>query len=282
MPAHLTSNTYGKSDVRLTKVVRYGSCHALLEFSVDVRLSGTFERSYTYGDNSSIIATDSMKNTVYVLAKENDFTSAEQFAVILAEHFPRTYPQVLSSFVEIRQNNWARIPVDGKPHEHAFVNGGTDHNTASASATRGKPTAISGGIDGLLVLKTTNSAFKGFVTDRYRTLKDADDRIFATRITATWDFDRPDVDFVAVDSRIRAALLQTFATHKSMAVQETMFEMGKAALEVAPEVRKISLQLPNKHRIPINLQPFGLENHNEIFVWTDEPFGDISAVVERE
>jgi urate oxidase len=282
MTGKLAAHTYGKCDVRLTKVVRNGPRHELLEFSVDIHLGGDFARSYTHGDNATIIATDSMKNTVYVLAKENDFACAEQFAILLAEHFPKTYAQVKSTFVEVRQNNWARIPVDGKPHDHAFVSGGADLHSATAMSVKGNPTAVSGGIADLLVLKTTNSAFKNFVTDRYRTLKDADDRIFATKITSDWDYISRDVDFVTAHERIRTAMLDTFATHKSFAVQQTMFEMGKAALAAAPEISRIDLQLPNKHRIPVNLAPFGLDNHNEIFVWTDEPFGNITATVERE
>ena len=131
------------------------------------------------------------------------------------------------------------------------------------------------------MLKTTNSAFKGFVTDRYRTLKDTDDRIFATSVTSTWDYTSAAAGFVPAHEKIRAALLDIFAAHMSYAVQETMHEMGKAALAAVPEIRNIRLRLPNKHRIPFNLQPFGLENNNEIFVWTDEPFGDISATLER-
>jgi urate oxidase len=282
MSAKLSANSYGKSDVRLTKVVRSGPRHELLEFSVDIQLTGDFGRSYTHGDNSQIIATDSMKNTVYVVASENRFDSAEAFAVLLAEHFPRTYPQVQLAKVDVRQVNWQRIPVEGKPHDHAFVFGGADLHTASALSQRGGKTTVSGGIAELAVAKTTRSAFKGFVTDRYRTLKDADDRIFGTAVTAGWEYASSAVDFVASHEKVKTALLRVFATHMSYAVQETMFEMGKAALAATADITNIHLRLPNKHRIPVNLQPFGLENNNEIFVWTDEPFGDISAFVERD
>jgi urate oxidase len=283
MSANLTANHYGKSDVRLTKVVRRGARHELFEFSVDIDLTGDFAASYTAGDNRKIVATDSMKNTVYVLAKENDFASAEAFAILLAEHFPRTYEQVAGTSITVRQTSWSRIALDGKPHDHAFFSGGNELHTAKAAvAARGQAPVVTGGITDLLVLKTTNSAFKDFVTDRYRTLKDADDRIFATSVTATWDYIDSKADFVTAHERLRSAMLRVFATHMSYAVQETMYEMGKAALDAAPEIKRIVLRLPNKHRIPFNLQPFGLENKNEIFVWTDEPFGDISATIERQ
>ncbi len=282
MSAKLTGNTYGKSDVRLTKVVRRGAHHELTEFSVDMLLSGDFAASYTAGDNANLVATDSMKNTVYVLAKEHDFAGPEAFAVLLAEHFTGTYGQVVSSFVEVRQSAWGRIDVGGRPHDHAFVNSGRELHTATAMSVGGHPTAVTGGVTDLLVLKTGNSSFKGFVTDRYRTLPDADDRIFATSVTATWDFAEKAADYVAAYEAARTAVLATFATHVSLAVQQTMFEMGRAVLAAVPEVRRVSLRLPNKHRIPVNLKPFGLENGNDIFVWTDEPFGDITADVERD
>jgi urate oxidase len=278
----LSANSYGKSDVRLTKVIRNGSRHDLLEFSVDIQLTGDFASSYRLGDNAKIIATDSMTNTVYVLAKERDFNSPEEFAVILAEHFTQTYEQVTTSTVCARQTTWNRVLVDNKPHDHAFVSGGGELQTASAKSTRGGQTTVTGGIADLLVLKTTNSAFKGFVADRYRTLKDADDRIFATSVTAAWDYAKFRKPFSSAHQPIRKAMLDVFATHMSFAVQETMYEMGKAALAAAPEISRITLRLPNKHRIPVNLQPFGLENNNEIFVWTDEPYGDIRATIERE
>jgi urate oxidase len=281
MPVDLSSNSYGKSEVRLTKVVRRGARHHLMELSIDIELRGDFAESFLHGDNSKIIATDSMKNTVYVLAREREFQSPEELALILAKHFPQTYPQVTACVVKARQTRWSRIAVEGKPHDHAFVSAGSELITAEAAATRDKETILRGGLSDLLVLKTTQSAFKGFVSDRFCTLKDADDRIFATSITATWDFQAHSADFVSVSERVRGALLDVFATQMSFAVQETMYQMGEAALAVAPEISRIALRLPNKHRIPVNLQPFELTNENEIFVWTDEPFGDISATIAR-
>ncbi len=283
MPAKLAENSYGKSDVRVTKVIRNGPRHEIFEFSVDILLTGDFAASYTHGDNRKIIATDSMKNTVYVLAKEKQFTSAERFAILLAEHLPRLYPQVKSAKAQVRQSAWSRIEVDGKPHDHAFVSAGSEIHVATATCTAdGVQPTISGGIRDLLVLKTTASAFKDFVTDRYRTLKDTDDRIFATSVTAEWDYENTAVDFVSAHEKIHTALLDAFATHMSHAVQQTMYQMGNAALAACPQITGIHLLCPNKHRIPVNLQPFGLENQNEIFVWTDEPFGNITATIKRD
>jgi urate oxidase len=218
---------------------------------------------------------------VYVLAKENDFSTPEQFAILLSRHFCGTYGQVKRSSVNVRQTAWNRISVGGKPHDHAFIGGGSHLMTAVAESTR-DVTTITGGVVDLMVLKTTRSAFKGFVTDKYRTLGDADDRILATQIAAAWAITDPAADFAAVRRRVMTAMLDVFATTMSHAVQQTMYDMGRAALAAAPEISRVDLELPNKHRIPVNLKPFGLENKNEIFVWTDEPFGNIFASIARD
>ncbi len=282
MATKLSGNYYGKSDVRLTKLVRKGKTHHLAEYSVTVSLTGDFAASFLLGDNRKVIATDSIRNTVYVVAKENQFSTAEEFAVLLANHFPNTYKQVKSATVEIEEARWKRIKVKGKPHAHSFVNAGSELHTASVVvAKKGKAPVITGGVKNLQVIKTTNSAWKDFLADRYRTLKDASDRIFGTSVTATWEYASGKVDFAQTNETIRAALLETFATHNSLGVQQTMYEMGRVALQAVPEIKNIFLRMPNKHRIPFNLEPFGLKNENDIFVWTDEPYGDISAFIER-
>ncbi|HUJ73968.1 MAG TPA: hypothetical protein VL359_03880 [bacterium] len=49
-----------------------------------------------------------------------------------------------------------------------------------------------------------------------------------------------------------------------------------------PEVSEVSIRMPNRHRLPVNLQPFGLDNPNEIFVATSEPYGLIHGTIARE
>jgi len=277
----LQHNSYGKSSVRLTKVIRTPQRHELMEMSVDLLLEGNFAESYLTGDNRKLIATDSMKNTVYVLAKENEFTSIEDFAHLICRHFCKTYPQVESAEATIAQTRWERIELDGKKHPHAFVGGDSEKRTCSVKIGKQGATAT-GGISGLEVLKTTDSEFSDFVTDRYRTLKDAKDRIFATSVEATWTYGQGASDFNGCYAAIRAALLATFAAHYSLSVQQTLLAMGEAALAACAEVRDIELKMPNQHRIPFNLEPFGLKNSNEIFVPTDEPFGMITGTVARK
>ncbi len=273
----LKENSYGKSSVRLTKVVRHGSHHELIEISVDIRLHGDFVASYATGDNSKIIATDSMKNTVYVLAKERSFASIEEFAAQLARHFLQTYNQVRQAEVSINQASWQRLAH----HSHAFIDGGTERRICRADLA-GEELELTGGVSELRFLKTTGSEFCGFVTDRYRTLQDATDRIFATSVEAVWTYASEVADFNGTFIAARSALVQTMADHHSLAVQQTLLAMGNAALKACPILRSIRLTMPNLHRIPVNLQPFGLENRNEIFVPFDEPYGVISGFIERE
>ncbi len=283
MSVMLCHNSYGKSGVRLTKVIRNGPIHELFEIDAEIQLSGDFIEAYTRGDNRNVIATDSIKNTVYVLAKESTFNSVEQFALILVQHFIKTYPQVSRATVILKQSAWNRIVVDGKSHEHAFTSAGTQQRVAKAVMARTDTQPwLDGGIRNLLVLKTTASEWADFVDDRYRTLKDTSDRIVATRVDADWTYTRLDADFNAADHAITNAILNTFATRHSLGVQQTLMDMGNAALSACDLIQSIHFELPNMHRIPMNLEPFGLKFENDIFVATDEPYGLIKGTIVRE
>jgi urate oxidase len=283
MSAVLRDNSYGKSRVRLTKVVRNGPRHDLFEIDADVQLEGEFAAAYTAGDNRAVIATDSIKNTVYALAKENAFDSVEQFALILVRHFVATYSQVSKATVELTQSSWRRIEIDGRPHDHAFTGAGPQRRYGKAVLARGDAgPRLTGGVRDLLVLKTTASEWRDFVDDRYRTLRDTRDRILATKIDADWTYNTTSADFVAAAAAIDAAILTTFATRHSLGVQQTLFDMGEAALAACPAIDALSFALPNQHRIPFNLEPFGLKFENDIFVATDEPYGLITGTVERK
>lgn len=283
MSAKLTKDFYGKSGVRLTKVSRRADgTHHLVELDVSIALEGDFTHTYTVGDNTGIVATDSMKNTVYVLAKNHPIDTPESYAIALAEHFASTYPQASAASATIAQSSWHRIESDGKPHPYAFVSGGNEQHTVVAHFEKKSNTwKIEGGLRDLLVLKTTDSAFKGYVRDKFTTLKETDDRIFATSVTATWQYNDRSADFAKAHETIRTALLSVFSTHMSYSVQQTLHAMGEAALEKCPAIKNIGIRMPNKHRLLINLEPFGLKNDNEIFVWTDEPYGDIYGFLER-
>ena len=281
MPAVLTQHSYGKSRVRLTRVTRLPDRHEIRELTVDIRLEGDFDASYTLGDNSRIIATDTMKNVVYALAQGRPAEAIEDFGAVLAGHFVEGFPHVRSATVGLAEHPWRRISVDGVDHPHAFVGGDGERRTATITRGLDGP-KVESGLGGLMVLKTTGSGFSGFLRDRHTTLPETTDRIFATEIRSRWTY-APGaiVRWDETHSRVRRALLETFAVHESLAVQQTLHAMGEAALDACAEIEEITLTLPNQHRILVDLERFGQSNANEIFVATDEPFGLITGTLRR-
>lgn len=280
MSSILSHNAYGKSGVRLTKVTRHPDRHDFKEITVNIQLEGDFAESYTDGDNSRVVATDSMRNTVYVLASEHPVEDIESFGLVLAKHFLDKYEQVSSSAVHISESLWHRINVGGKAHPHSFVSAGNEKRTATVYADRDL-VEVESGIENLVVAKTTDSKFSGFVRDEFTTLADADDRIFATAMEITWIYLSPPADFNKAYDLIRQTALKVFATHMSLAVQQTLNEIGEAVLKAVPEVAEITIAMPNQHRLTFNLEPLGKKNKNEIFYPVDEPFGLITGTLKR-
>jgi urate oxidase len=282
--AVLKHNAYGKGQVRLTKVTRGGNGrHELHEMAVEVRLEGDFARCYTEGDNGQIIPTDTMKNTVYALARNHTMAGIEAFAKLLAGHFINTFSHVSVATITIHETPWQRITIGGRPHDHAFVGGSSERRTCAVTHARaGGRVSVHAGIHDLLVLKTTKSGFVGFIKDKYTTLRETTDRIFATSVTADWTYANADADeWNAYHDAVRSTFLRVFAEHDSLAVQQTLYAMGEAALDACSAIEEIAITMPNQHRLLVNLQPFGMENPNEIFVPTDEPYGIISGTIAR-
>jgi urate oxidase len=279
--AVLTHHSYGKSRIRLTKVIRRGDRHDVRELSIDIALEGDFERSYTSGDNRMIIPTDTMKNVVLALAKEHPLESIEDFGSSIAGHFLAQYTHVSGTVVRIDEQPLERIREAGREHPHAFF--GTRSERRKTTITRSRDgLLVESGLGDLFLLKSTGSAFCGFLTDRHTTLKDAPDRILATMLEARWLYGAQTADWNASYTRIRQALLETFANHNSLSVQQTLYAMGETALRSIPEIEKITLTMPNKHRILADLKPFGLDNPNEIFIATDEPYGSVTGTLSRQ
>ena len=285
MSVRLVQQTYGKHRVRISKIKRPRVSppgeerHELVEITVDVELQGSFDTAYTDGDNSSIIATDTCRNTIYVLAKDDPLDSIEAFGVTVANHFLRQYAHVARVTIGLSERKWHRL-LDCP---HGFLGTDSETPTAVVTATRDIDfvTVARGGLENLMIAKTTQSGFASFHRDEYRTLSDTDDRILATSMKASWTY-HPQTDaFINCREQIRSALLSTFINHYSRSVQETLYKMAQAALAATESISAITLTMPNKHHIPFNLAPFNRTNDNEIFVVTDEPFGFISATVER-
>jgi len=273
MTAALTWNRYGKSSIRLVKVRRSADPHDVIDLTIDVALEGAFEKVYTDGDNRGCLATDTMKNTVYAFAKVEPLDHVESFAVKLAEHFSEK-PGVSLVRIAIDEHPWTRL------HPHAFARAGDEVWTTVVTSVD-DAASITSGLRGLVVLKTTDSAFSGFPRDQFTTLPETRDRILATSITAAWTYADGFEDF-AQRTAVRAALLETFAGHKSESVQQTLYAMGEAALAACRGVMDVQLSLPNRHHLLVDLSPFGLDNRNEIFVATEQPYGLIEARISRQ
>ncbi len=279
--ARLGKNRYGKSRVRLSRITRLADRHLFNEWTVHLLLEGHFDRSYTDADNSTVLPTDTMKNTVYCVARGSKAETIEAFAMELGDYLLEHHEQIAIVSIRVEEKAWERLAVDGTPEAATFKLGGPELQTAHAERARGGEWKIASGVHGLTILKTAKSAFTGYVQDRLTTLKPATDRILGTCATVEWEFASAKPDFAQVRGRVVAALIKMFASHNSMSVQHTLFDMGKAALEAAPEIARIHLSLPNLHHLLADLKPFGLENPNHIFVPIDEPHGTIEATVER-
>jgi urate oxidase len=280
MTVRLVWNGYGKAAVRLVKVDRASPRHELHDLTVEVQLQGRFGPAHVTGDNAQVLPTDTMKNTVYALAREGPVTPPEAFGARLARHFLGACSAAERAVVTVQVHRWERVSVAGAAAEHGFARGSAERRLATVTAL-GSGTEVEAGLDRLGLLKTTGSAFSGFLRDRYTTLKDADDRIMATDVEARWKYSRPPGDYDAVWETVRTALIETFARHQSASVQHTLYAMGEAALAASAEMGEIHLVLPNRHHLLVDLAPLGLDNPNEIFAATAEPYGRIEAVIAR-
>ena len=276
----LAQSAYGKSRVRLVQVRRRGDRHDLHDLTVAIQFKGHYDEAYTDGDNSAVLPTDTMKNTVYALAAREPVGDPERLGLALAHRFLDRNARLVRARIDLTEHLWRRIPRGEREHDHAFVRTGPETRTATVQSHR-RRTIVGAGIADLLVLKTAGSAFDNFMQDEYTTLPPTRDRIMATSLTATWRYRDAELDFTPAWNAVRRMLLDVFAEHQSESVQHTLYAMGRAVLDSIDAVTAIRLVMPNKHHIPFDLSRFGLTNRNEIFVPTDEPYGLIEATLRR-
>jgi urate oxidase len=272
----LSDHRYGKSEVRVVKVERGAERHALRDLTVQVMLEGEYEAVHTAGDNTGLVATDTMRNVVYALAAERTLASLPDFARALVEHFLE-HARVTGALARVSEHPWQRLPGD-QPNAWQRGAGGT-----RIEEVRADPGGMghSAGIEDLLVLRSSGSAFEGFDRDRYTTLAETDDRILATAVAARWEYEEGAGDLEATWGTVRDRLLEAFTDHHSPSVQFTLNRMGEAVLEAHPEIERIRLSLPNRHHLPFDVSRFGVEDRGEVFHATTEPYGLIEATIER-
>ncbi len=271
----LGENRYGKAETRLVRVSRDGETHTLADFNVSVALSGDLAATHLTGDNSGVLPTDTMKNTVYAFAKEHGVGEPEEFALRLAHHFVDTQTQIRAARVGIESFRWARLGP------HSFQRQG-DHTRTTEVTVTVEQTQVVSGITGLVVMNSTGSEFHGFPRDRYTTLPETTDRILATAVDARWRHLRDDADWARSYDGAVDALLKAFVSTHSLSLQQTLYAMGSQVLHDQAEIAEIRLALPNKHHYLVDLSPFDLTNDNEVFLAGDRPYGLIEGTVTRD
>ena len=278
--ATLSRTSYGKSRIRLVQVARRGDRHVLRDLTVAVAFEGDYDTSYTDGDNADVLPTDTMKNTVYALAAREGVGEPEAFGMVLGRHFIGRIPQLARVTIDVVDHAWGRISVGDREHGQAFVRRGPENRTARVVTDR-RGSAITAGLADLVIMKTSRSAFAGFPRDEFTTLPETSDRLLATALTTSWTYADSEVELAATFRSVRTTLLEAFAQHDSLSVQHTLHAMGQLVLDTIDAVSSISLEMPNRHHLPIDLTKFGMENRNEIFVATEEPHGLIKATLSR-
>ena len=284
MDVTLGHNQYGKAETRVVRVYRDSDPHEIRDYNVSVALSGDFADIHLEGDNSKCLTTDATKNTVNAFAREHgdEARQPESFALALASHFVEDVEPVGRARVRVEMYPWNRLSHGGAPHPHAFVRDGGHVRTATVTYQGGRAWVVSG-VKDMVVLKTTDSEFFGFLHDRYTTLADTHDRVMATSVTAQWWHTGTDgVDWDTSFDTAVATMSDVFAGHHSLALQQTMYEMGKAMIVAEPGIGEVRFSLPNKHHFVVDLSPYGLANPQEVFHADDRPYGYIEGTIRRD
>lgn len=280
----LGDHQYGKAENRIVRIVRDSARHEIRDLNVSTCLRGAFDDAHLTGDQAAVLPTDTQKQTAYAYAKTVGLASVERYALALARHFVEDVVPVSGARVEVEEFAWQRVSLGGTEHDHTWVRSGQEVRTTAVTVQE-DATWITGGLKDLTVLKSTGSEFHGFLEDEYTVLEPTTDRIMATSLVARWrfgDVEPAAIDFDAVYAKVKAALVGTFASHHSLALQQTLFEMGRAVLELVPELVEVRLSAPNKHHFLYDLGRFGIANEGEVFHADDRPYGLIQASVIRD
>jgi urate oxidase len=279
MTIRLGDNQYGKAETHVVRVTR-GAMHDVKDMTVSIALAGDFSATHLTGDNSHVVPTDTQKNTVFAFAKD-PVGEIEDFALRLGRHFVSAHGAVRRARVSIVEQPWERITVGGKAHPHAFARNGSEVRLAMVTCTEHSARVVSG-ITGLILLKSTGSEFWGYRENHYTTLPETRDRMLATAVEARWRYGGESAGWMEARREARRLLIETFASKHSLSLQQTLYAMGEAVLEARADIAEIRLTMANKHHFVVDLEPFGLNNENEVFYASDRPYGLIEGTVTRD
>lgn len=281
----LGKNQYGKAENRVVRIYRDNPRHEIHDINVSSALRGDFSAAHLVGDQSAVLPTDSQKQTAYAFAKEKGLLSIEDYGLDLARHYVDDVEPVEGARIEIEEFAWERAVVDGEKHDHTWIRKGQETRLAAVTV-EGKGADqqvwVTGGLKDLVILKSTGSEFAGFLQDRYTILAPTHDRVMATSLVARWRFTSVDIDWESTYESIKKILVKQFAEVHSLALQQTLYEMGRAVLEAFGFIAEVQLSAPNKHHFVYDLSPFGLDNPGEVFHADDRPYGLIQASVIRD
>ncbi|XP_019269522.1 uricase isoform X2 [Panthera pardus] len=279
---------YGKDMVKVLHIQRDGKYHSIKEVATSVQLTLSSKKDYLHGDNSDIIPTDTIKNTVHVLAKFKGIKSIETFAMSICEHFLSSFDHVIRAQVYVEEVPWKRLEKNGVKHVHAFIHTPTGTHFCEVEQMRSGPPVIHSGIKDLKVLKTTQSGFEGFIKDQFTTLPEVKDRCFATQVYCKWRYHQcRDVDFDTTWDTVRDIVLEKFAGpydkgEYSPSVQKTLYDIQVHSLSRVPEIEDMEISLPNIHYFNIDMSKMGLINKEEVLLPLDNPYGRITGTVKRK
>ncbi|WP_028933421.1 factor-independent urate hydroxylase [Pseudonocardia spinosispora] len=271
----LGPNQYGKAENRVVRIYRDSSRHEVRDVNVSTSLRGDFNAAYTHNDLHGVLPTDTQKNTCYAYAKEKGIGEIEDYALALARHFVSDLPAVTSARVIVDEYAWERLG------EHTFIRSGQEVRTAQVTVEDDRQWVVSG-LKDLVVMKSGGAQFQGFLRDDYTTIQETPDRVMATSLVVRWRYASAHLDWGKAYTDIRSILLARFGEVQGLALQQTLWEMGKAVLQARPEVAEVMLSAPNRHHFAVDLSPFGLDNPNEVLRCEDRPYAVIECNVTRD
>lgn len=293
----IIDHNHGKARVRVLKVDRSTDVHRVHEYTVHTQVfCPKYELVFSSEDNTDLVATDTQKNTVYVVAKRTKANSPEQFGLDLCHHFMSEYPFLTSTKATVEMMEWQRATVNGEPHDHGFERcKGVEVQVAEVKVDREEEdklvSSVTSHINKMTVLKTTQSGFEGYLNDKYTLLSETTERCVATELDCTWTYsDCTNVDFISVRSRVRELILKgVFGPPKggvySASLQATIYDAACIILadETLGSIWSVKFFTPNLHYLPMkSLELLGETFEDDVFLPTSEPSGTITCTVCRE
>ncbi|KAG1671111.1 Uricase [Nymphon striatum] len=244
-----------------------------------------------HGDNRKLVATDTQKNTIYILAKKYGIKSAEAFALIVSNWFIEKYPWVIEAKIDIKEMPWQRVEKNGEKHIHAFVNSHDAIKVCEVIQAKGEQPRVTSGVSGLHFIKTTQSGFENFNQCSFTIMPYSRDRVLSSVIDSTWTYNNVHgMDFDKTWKTIKDCILDIVVGPPktgvySGGVQGTAFTIEKEIMKKFPQVERIKVTMPNMHYFKFDFSKFRslpYKDDNTVFVPQTNPSGLIVTEAYRK